>query len=200
MPMTIRYALVAVTVLLSASAVRAEVCPDDIPEDSGVRRAQAKKWFSTGEAAAGAGEDVAALKAYQCSLRFVSHGFTAYNIAQVAERVGDLELAIASYNQYLLLVPEAKDAQEVNDRLESLKDRLAKARQKEKAMAAMAATITAPVGGTGGGVEPPPATGGAGAGVRDHGATSAGGLATNVRDSRSPEPVADERPPSGSIL
>ena len=134
--MTIRFALVATTVFLTASSVRAEVCPDEVPEDGAQRRAQAKKWFSTGEAASNNGDDVAALKAYQCSLKFVPHGFTAYNIAQVAERVGDLELAIASYSQYLLLVPEAKDAQEVNEKLESLKVRLAKVRQKEKAMAA----------------------------------------------------------------
>jgi tetratricopeptide (TPR) repeat protein len=132
--MTIRFALIAITVFLTASSVRADVCPDNVPEDSVQRRAQAKKWFSNGEVAAKQGDDVAALKAYQCSLKFVPHGFTAYNIAQVSERVGDLELAIASYNQYLLLVPEATDAQEVNERVESLKARLAIAREKERAM------------------------------------------------------------------
>ena len=136
MPMTIRFALIAITVFLTASSVRADVCPDNVPEDSVQRRAQAKKWFSNGEVAAKQGDDVAALKAYQCSLKFVPHGFTAYNIAQVSERVGDLELAIASYNQYLLLVPEATDAQEVNERVESLKVRLSIAREKERAMAA----------------------------------------------------------------
>jgi tetratricopeptide (TPR) repeat protein len=194
--MTIRTAVVAVTVLLTASTVRAEVCPDNIPEDSATRRAQAKKWFTIGESAAGAGEDVAALKAYQCSLRFVSHGFTAYNIAQVAERVGDLELAIASYNQYLLLVPEAKDAQEVNERLESLKDRLAKARQREKAMAAM---VAATVGGPAKGIEPPRAAGGVVAvGAHDQGSTPAGGSTTDARDGKTTESVADETPRSGS--
>jgi tetratricopeptide (TPR) repeat protein len=189
--MTIRTALVAVTVLLIASTVRAEVCPDNIPEDSATRRAQAKKWFSIGESAAGAGEDVAALKAYQCSLRFVSHGFTAYNIAQVAERVGDLELAIASYNQYLLLVPEAKDAQEVNERLESLKVRLAKARQREKAMAAMtAATAKGPAKG----IEPPRVA----AGPSDQGSTPAGESTADTRDSKPTESVTEATPRSGS--
>jgi hypothetical protein len=192
--MTIRTAVVAVTVLLTASTVRAEVCPDNIPEDSTTRRAQAKKWFSIGESAAGAGEDVAALKAYQCSLRFVSHGFTAYNIAQVAERVGDLELAIASYNQYLLLVPEAKDAQEVNERLESLKDRLAKARQREKAMAAMAAATAK---GPAKGIEPP-AGEVAGAGAPDQGSTPVGGSTTDARDSKPTESVTEATPHSGS--
>jgi tetratricopeptide (TPR) repeat protein len=130
--MKCRFAFVAITVFLTASSVRAEECPSDIPDDSGVRRVQAKKWFSKGQTASEEGDDIAALKAYQCSLRYVSHGFTAYNIAQIAERIGDLEVAIASYSQYLLLVPEAKDQQEVNDRVIALKERLARAKQKEK--------------------------------------------------------------------
>ena len=142
--MKIRFALVAITVFLTASSVRAQECPSDIPDDSGVRRVQAKKWFSKGQTASEGGDDIAALKAYQCSLRYVSHGFTAYNIAQIAERIGDLEVAIASYSQYLLLVPEAKDAQEVNDKVIALKERLARAKQKEKEI--LAAT---PVAGSG---------------------------------------------------
>jgi tetratricopeptide (TPR) repeat protein len=89
----------------------------------------AKKWFSIGEDAIKANDDVTALKAYQCSLKFVPHGFTAFNIAQVAERVGDLELAISSYNQYLLLVPDAKDADEISQKAEALKQRLARAKK-----------------------------------------------------------------------
>jgi hypothetical protein len=181
--MTIRFALAAVTVLLTAGSVRAEECPDDIPEDSGVRRVQAKKWFAKGQTASSEGDDVTALKAYQCSLRFVPHGFTAYNIAQIAERIGDLEVAIASYSQYLLLVPEAKDAQEVNEKLESLKDRLAKVRQKEKEMTALA-----PVGGT----EPPPAEGSQG---QDSTTTApAGGAAVEAQDTKPVESVVEENP------
>jgi hypothetical protein len=130
--MTIRFALVVTTVFLTAGSVRAEECPNDIPEDSGARRLQAKKWFSRGQTSTDGGDDVAALKAYQCSLRFVPHGFTSYNIAQVAERIGDLEVAIAAFGQYLLLVPDAKDAQEVSGKIVALKERLAKARQREK--------------------------------------------------------------------
>ena len=151
--MTIRFALAAVTVFLTASTVRAQDCPNDIPEDSGVRRVQAKKWFSKGQTASGEGDDIAALKAYQCSLRYVPHGFTAYNIAQIAERIGDLEVAIASYSQYLLLVPDAKDAQEVNEKTIALKERLAKARQKAKEI-----TAATPMPG----VQPPPTESSAG--------------------------------------
>jgi hypothetical protein len=147
--MTIRFALAAIAVFMTASTVRAEDCPNDIPADSGVRRVQAKKWFSKGQTASSEGDDVAALKAYQCSLRYVSHGFTVFNIAQIAERVGDLEVAIASYGQYLLLVPDAKDTQEVNERVNTLKERLLKARQKEKEITAVSPIAPEP--------PPPPA-------------------------------------------
>jgi predicted nucleic acid-binding Zn-ribbon protein len=127
---------IALVVFLAAASVRAEEeCPTDIPEDAAARRAQAKRWFAKGETEAKAGNDVDALKAYQCSMTFVAHGFTAFNIAQIAERTGDIELAIASYGRYLLLVPEAKDATQVNERMDELRERLAKMREAEKAEA-----------------------------------------------------------------
>lgn len=128
--MMMRVAFVsALSAVLITGAVRADDCREEAPEDNVVRRAQAKKWFAKGQTAADAGDDVTALKAYQCSLKFVPHGFTAYNLAQIAERIGDLEIAIAGYNQYLLLIPDAKDTQEVKDRLATLRQRLEKARQ-----------------------------------------------------------------------
>jgi hypothetical protein len=130
--MTIRIAIATLSVVFAASPVLAEECPDYVPEDPSSRRVQAKYWFAQGEAAGKGNDNVAALKAYQCSLKFVPHGFTAFNIAQIAERIGDLELAITSYNQYLLLAPDAKDGQEVNEKVEALKIRLAKARESAK--------------------------------------------------------------------
>jgi hypothetical protein len=130
--MTMRLVFISLAVFSTIGTARAEVCPDEIPSDSGQRRAQAKKWFGKGDEAVNAGDDLAALKAFQCSLKFVPHGFTAFNIAQIAERIGDLELAISSYNQYLLLVPDAKDSQEVNHKLDALRERLAQVRMKEK--------------------------------------------------------------------
>ena len=119
-------------VLLAASTVRAEDCPSEAPEDSGLRRMLAKKWFAKGEAEAKASNDIPAIKAYQCSFMFIPHGSTAYNIAQLAEKTGDLDLAIASYEQYLQLAEKAQDAQEVNERVETLKARLAKVRESDK--------------------------------------------------------------------
>jgi tetratricopeptide (TPR) repeat protein len=182
--MTIRFALAAITVFLTASSVRAEECPNDIPEDSGVRRVQAKKWFSKGQTAASEGDDVAALKAYQCSLRFVPHGFTAFNIAQIAERIGDLEVAIASYSQYMLLVPDAKDAQEINEKLNALKERLLKVRQKEKEITAAPPIVT----------EPPPTQGGANAGEGEGtGETTTASVAAATA-SKPAESITEEKP------
>jgi tetratricopeptide (TPR) repeat protein len=120
-------------VFLAASTVRAEDCPSEAPEDSSLRRVEAKKWFARGEAEAQANNDVAAIKDYQCSLMFVPHGSTAYNVAQLAEKTGDLELAIASYEQYLELAERAEDAAEVRERVETLKAKLAKVRENERA-------------------------------------------------------------------
>ncbi len=141
--MTTRLLATALAVVLSSGPALAQQCPDFVPDDSGQRRALAKKWFSIGEDAIKANDDVNALKAYQCSLKFVPHGFTAFNIAQVAERVGDLELAISSYNQYLLLVPDAKDADEISQKAEALKQRLARA--KKQAASAKRASTPPPV-------------------------------------------------------
>jgi tetratricopeptide (TPR) repeat protein len=202
--MTIRIALAAMIVLLTAGTVRAEDCPDEIPDDNGVRREQAKKWFTRGQTAASDGDDITALKAYQCSLKFVPHGFTAYNIAQIAERIGDLEMAIASYSQYLLLVPEAKDAQDVSDKIVSLKDRLAQARQKEKEIMAAApdAKATSPgEASAGGGTS---ATEG-GANVREQsgqtGATEApaGGATAEAKKDRPAESIVEEKPPTSNL-
>jgi hypothetical protein len=135
--MMMRSLLISVAVLSTVGAARAEVCPDALPSDGGQRRVQAKKWFGRGDEAVNSGDDLAALKAFQCSLKFVPHGFTAYNIAQIAERIGDLELAIFSYNQYLLLVRDAKDTQEVNHKLDALRERLAQVRPAEPAVAAI---------------------------------------------------------------
>jgi tetratricopeptide (TPR) repeat protein len=95
----------------------------------------AKLWFAEGETRGRAGDDVGALKAYQCSLTFVAHGFTAYNVGQIAEKTGDLELAISSFEQYLLLVPDANDAVQVRERIDQLRARLEKVRETERAQA-----------------------------------------------------------------
>jgi tetratricopeptide (TPR) repeat protein len=113
---------------LSASAVRAEDCPTDVPNSSRDRRALAKDWFHKAETAEAASDPVNALKAYQCSLKVVPHAFTAYNLARLAEKTGDLELAVEAYGKYLNLAPEAPDRTEVEGKMTSLSARIAASR------------------------------------------------------------------------
>lgn len=122
----IKRVAMALVVVCAAGTARAQECPTDVPADPGQRRQLAKKWFTKGESEAKGGKDLAAMKAYQCSLTFVPHAFTAYNVGQLAEKIGDLDAAITSYQQYLTLAPDATDAKEIGERVAVLKDRLAK--------------------------------------------------------------------------
>src|SRR5262245_22937178 len=88
-----------------SSVARAEDCPDRVPEGSRERRALAKDWFSRAEAADAANDPIAAVKAYQCSLKMVPHAFTAFNLGRLAERTGDLELAVDAFSTYVKLAP-----------------------------------------------------------------------------------------------
>jgi len=123
-------AILCFSVFSQANAAPMEPCPDSDREDKAAMRSLAKKWFEKGEQASKERDDVNAIRAFQCSLSFVPHGFTAFNLAEVAERVGDLDLAITNYETYITLVPEAEDKSEVERRIVTLKERL------EKAMAA----------------------------------------------------------------
>ena len=99
-------------------------CPTEIPAASSTRRALAKDWFSRAEAAEAASDPIGAVKAYQCSLRLVPHAFTAFNLGRLAERTGDLELAVESFNTYLKLSPEAQDKTEIEAKLAALNERI----------------------------------------------------------------------------
>ena len=94
-------------------SARAEDCPDKVPAASRERRALAKDWFSRAESADAANDPIGALKAYQCSLKMVPHAFTAFNLGRLAERTGDLELAVEAFNTYLKLAPEAPDRTQI---------------------------------------------------------------------------------------
>jgi tetratricopeptide (TPR) repeat protein len=99
-------------------------CPAEIPSNSRDRRALAKDWFSRAETAESAGDPITAVKAYQCSLRLVPHAFTAFNLGRLAERTGDLELALESFNTYLKLAPEAPDRAEIEAKARGLSQRI----------------------------------------------------------------------------
>lgn len=84
----------------------------------------AKEWFARAEAAENSGNDIEAVKAYTCSMRMVAHAFTAYNLGRVAERSGDLELALKSFRAYLTLKADAPDKDEVQNRIKDLQAKI----------------------------------------------------------------------------
>jgi tetratricopeptide (TPR) repeat protein len=116
--------LVCGLTVLSAAAVRAAECPASSPDRTDERRALAKEWFARAEAAENAGNDVEAVKAYACSMKMVAHAFTAYNLGRVAERSGDLELALRSYKAYLTLKADAQDKDEVQAKITELEGKI----------------------------------------------------------------------------
>jgi hypothetical protein len=111
--------------LLAPAAARAAECPESSPEDPQERRRLAKEWFSNAEAAENAGNDTEATRDYACSYKMVAHPFTAYNLARVAERSGDLELSLKMFKAYLALKPDAKDKEEVKAKVKVIEDKMA---------------------------------------------------------------------------
>src|SRR5688500_12063017 len=121
-------ALILLSLAIPAAAL-AHDCPTEIPASSRDRRARAKEWFGRAEAAESVSNPIAAAKAYQCSLRIVPHAFTAFNLGRLAERTGDLELALEAFNTYLQLAPEAQDRADIEARIAALNVRIAALRQ-----------------------------------------------------------------------
>jgi hypothetical protein len=118
----------ALVLLLSvatiSSVARADDCPDAVPNGSRERRALAKDWFSRAEAADAANDPIAAVKAYQCSLKMVPHAFTAFNLGRLAERTGDLELAVEAFSTYVKLAPESPDRTQIESKITALGERI----------------------------------------------------------------------------
>lgn len=128
--MLLRLTPLAVVVCLAGPQLAmAQDCPTEIPSNSRDRRALAKDWFGRAEAAETANSPIAAVKAYQCSLRIVPHAFTAFNLGRLAERTGDLEMALEAFNTYLQLAPEAQDRPDIEARIAALNVRIAALRQ-----------------------------------------------------------------------
>jgi hypothetical protein len=122
-PLSLSLFLCGLTVL-GASTVRAADCPATSPDRTDERRALAKEWFARAEAAENAGNDVEAVRAYACSMKMVAHAFTAFNLGRVAERSGDLELALKSYKAYLTLKSDAPDKDEVQTKITDLQAKI----------------------------------------------------------------------------
>ncbi len=114
-------------VLGATSIVQAQDCPEP-PANLAQRRTMAREWFSRAEGLERSGDDVAAVRSYQCSIALVPHASTTYNLARVAEKTGDLEQSLASYRNYLTLRPDAPDRAAVEERITNLESRIAAVR------------------------------------------------------------------------
>jgi tetratricopeptide (TPR) repeat protein len=96
-------------------------CPSEPPAGLARRRSLARTWFERGEAAFRSGRLTDAERAYICALRLSPHAYTAFNLGTVAERLGDLDLAIDAYETYLRpAAPDAPDRNEVSAALARL--------------------------------------------------------------------------------
>jgi hypothetical protein len=121
-------ALVLASGLLSNSA-RAETCPDVPDEEVALRRSMAKEWFAKAEEAEAGGDKQSAIRRYACSLNLAPHPSTAYNLGTVAEKSGDLSMAVDGFRTYLKLAPEATDRPAIEARIFALEARISELRK-----------------------------------------------------------------------
>ena len=126
-------ALLCLTAFVLASgpvAARAETCPELPDSEVALRRSMAKEWFAKAEEAEAAADRASAIRRYACSLALAPHPSTAYNLGTVAEKSGDLSLAVDGFRTYLKLAPEATDRPSVEARIIALDARIADLRQR----------------------------------------------------------------------
>jgi hypothetical protein len=122
-----RWPLAAVaflTVLGQLATARAETCPDVPDDEVALRRSMAKEWFAKAEEAEAGGDRQAAVRRYACSLHLAPHPSTAYNLGTVAEKSGDLSMAIDGFRTYLKLAPEATDRPAIEARIATLEQKI----------------------------------------------------------------------------
>lgn len=113
-------ALLAALAVIAPSSAWAEECPTSPPTDARMRRQEAKRWFDRAQRVQAGGDETEALRAYQCSLSIVSHPFTAFNVARLADKLGDADTAVVAYRVYLQLAPNAPDLAKVTARIQLL--------------------------------------------------------------------------------
>jgi tetratricopeptide (TPR) repeat protein len=133
---------------------RAETCPDVPDDEIALRRSMAKEWFAKAEEAEAGGDRQAAVRRYACSLGLAPHPSTAYNLGTVAEKSGDLSMALDGFRSYLKLSPEATDRPAIEARIVALEAKVAELRQLAAKPASVTPAAPAPVPG----VVPPPVT------------------------------------------
>ena len=115
--------------------------PDD---EVALRRSMAKEWFAKAEEAEAGGDRQAAIRRYACSLNLAPHPSTAYNLGTVAEKSGDLSMAVDGFRTYLKLATEATDRPAIEARIVALEAKIAELRKDIAPKAAEPAPAVAP--------------------------------------------------------
>jgi tetratricopeptide (TPR) repeat protein len=108
---------------------RAETCPEVPDDEVALRRSMAKEWFAKAEEAEAAGDKQGAIRRYACSLGLAPHPSTAYNLGTVAEKSGDLAMALDGFRSYLKLAPEATDRPTIEARIFALEAKISDLRK-----------------------------------------------------------------------
>ncbi len=142
-----RAVLVLIAFVLAAGPIvaRAETCPEVPDEEVALRRSMAKEWFAKAEEAEAGGDRQAAIRRYACSLNLAPHPSTAYNLGTVAEKSGDLSMAVDGFRTYLKLAPEATDRPAIEARIVALEAKIAELRKDIAPKPAVEAAPPAPV-------------------------------------------------------
>jgi hypothetical protein len=135
------------------SRASAETCPEVPDGEVGLRRSMAKEWFAKAEEAEAGGDGAAAVRRYACSLNLAPHPSTAYNLGTVAEKAGDLSMAVDAFRTYLKLAPEAADRPLIETRVATLEAKVAELRRELAPRTPPAATPNLALAPT----QPPPA-------------------------------------------
>ncbi|HVU49935.1 MAG TPA: hypothetical protein VHL80_04570, partial [Polyangia bacterium] len=151
-----RAALAVIAFIVAAGPIAAraaETCPDVPDEEVALRRSLAKEWFAKAEEAEASGDKQGAIRRYACSLSLAPHPSTAYNLGTVAEKSGDLSMALDGFRTYLKLAPEATDRPVIEARIAAIEARTAELR---KDIASKAAP-NAPAAAAPAALAPPPA-------------------------------------------
>jgi hypothetical protein len=128
--MRLGLAVIAFVVAAGPIAARAaETCPEVPDEEVALRRSLAKEWFAKAEEAEASGDKQGAIRRYACSLSLAPHPSTAYNLGTVAEKSGDLSMALDGFRTYLKLAPEATDRPAIETRIAALEARISELRK-----------------------------------------------------------------------
>src|SRR5579863_5092633 len=169
-----RAALIFTAFVLASApiAARADTCPEVPDDEVAVRRSMAKEWFAKAEEAEAAGDRQAAIRRYACSLGLAPHPSTAYNLGTVAEKSGDLSMALDGFRTYLKLAPDASDRPAIEARIAALDAKVAELRKEIAPKSAVeAAPGPGPMAAAGVALVPVPAPGAAPQGIVAAGAS-----------------------------